>query len=205
MSINTNKFIELLEQNYNDAVKYCRALCSKRSVDDAEDVLQQSLLKALENFDSLNEHTKFRSWLFTIITREFYTFIKRSFWKRFLPMDNAEYHRDIPEIYSRIEIYDNKNIVNSALSKISPKERAAILLFEIAGFSIDEITVIQNEKSSSTIKSRLSRVRQKLKKYIMEAEHNTSRNINTTINNNFEDLENETIKLTSQYRTGKQQ
>ena len=205
MSVNTNKFIELLEQNYNDAVKYSRALCSKCSADDAEDVLQQSLLKALENFDSLNEHLKFRSWLFTIITREFYSFVKKSFWKRFLPMDNAEFHRDIPEIYSRLEVYDNKNIISNALSKVSLKERAAILLFEIAVFSIDEITEVQNEKSISTIKSRLSRVRQKLKKYIMEADLNVSRNINTTDKNNFEDIENETIKLTSQYRTGKQQ
>ena len=43
-----NRFLELLKPNYNDAAKYCRALCANWSADDAEDVLQQSLLQAME-------------------------------------------------------------------------------------------------------------------------------------------------------------
>ncbi|MGA2669081.1 MAG: RNA polymerase sigma factor [Ignavibacteria bacterium] len=202
MPRDTNRFIELLKPNYNDAVKYCRALCSKRSADDAEDVLQQSLLQALEKFDSLNDTDKFRSWLFTIITRVFYTSIKRYFWRRFIPLDKGE-RTDIPEIYNRTENFDSKALINKALSKLSNKERSAILLFEIAGFSIEEIKNIQNEKSDSAIKSRLSRTRQKLKQIILEMESNHSGKLNITSKNIIEDIENETIKLSAEYNKGK--
>ena len=54
------------------------------------------------------------------------------------------------------------------LAQLSNKERTAILLFEIGGFSIQEITKLQEEKSESAVKSRLSRTRKKLKEF-MEA------------------------------------
>ncbi len=170
MCQDTNLFLELLKPAYNDALKYCKALCSKRSLDDADDVLQESLLKALENFDRLNDKSKFRSWFFKIITREFFNSIRKSFWKRFLPFDNSSYIPEMPELFDRAEQDENKILLNEALSKISSKERSAILLYEVGGFSIEEIKVIQNEKSISAVKSRLSRSRAKLKKFITDEE-----------------------------------
>ncbi len=194
MCQDTNQFLELLKPCYSDALKYCKALCAKRSADDAEDVLQQSLLKALENFDNLNEKQKFHSWLFTIITREFFDSVRKDFWKRFIPSDNTPSPRDIPEVYDRIENSEHKSILNNALSKISAKERSAILLFEIGGFSMEEIREIQKEKSISSIKSRLSRAREKLRRIIEDEENNisNSKNKSSII---IGDLNNETIKL----------
>ena len=48
-----------------------------------------------------------------------------------------------------------------ALSRLPEQQREAILLFEISGFSIKEIAVLQ-ESSESAIKQRLSRGRQQL-------------------------------------------
>ena len=115
MCKDTNRFLSLLKPCYSDALKYCRALCVKRSQDDAEDVLQQSLLKALENFDSLNEKSKFRSWFFTIITREFYNSVRNDFWRKFLPSDGLSPVAEIPEIFSRNENDEIKLILNKAL------------------------------------------------------------------------------------------
>ena len=149
MCRDTNEFLELLKPEYNDAVNYCRALCAGWSPDDAEDVLQQALLNGLEGFDSLNDAGKFRSWFFKIITRTFYSSVRRHFWKKFIPMDKI--HSDIPEIYPRSELNEDRLIISSALSRLSPKERTAILLYEIAGFSIEEIRQMQNEKSVSAV------------------------------------------------------
>ncbi|MEO8210774.1 MAG: RNA polymerase sigma factor [bacterium] len=194
MCSDTNQFIELLKPCYSDALKYCKALCVRRSVDDAEDVLQQSLLKALENFDRLNDKSKFRSWFFKIITREFFNSVRKDFWKKFLPLDNISSATEIPEIYSRIENDENKILLKKALSRISSKERSALLLYEIGGFSLEEIREIQDEKSISSIKSRLSRAREKLKKIIEDEENNIS---NTKIKTSIliGDINNETIKL----------
>ncbi|MEP7146437.1 MAG: RNA polymerase sigma factor [bacterium] len=190
----SNQFLELLRPEYNDALKYCKALCSKRSLDDAEDVLQQSLLKAFENFNSLNDKTRFRSWFFKIITREFFNAVRKDFWKRFIPLDNAPQIPEMPEIFARIENDHNKIILSGALSKISSKERSAILLFEIGGFSMEEIKDIQNEKSISAIKSRLSRARDKLRKIIKnEEEIFFKKKNNSPII--IGDINNETIRL----------
>ena len=209
MCRNTNKFLELLKPEYNDAVNYCRALCAGWSPDEAEDVLQQALLSGLEGFASLNNTEKFRSWFFKIITRTFYSSVRRHFWEKFIPMDKIQ--TDIPEIYPRNELNEDRLTIGSALSRLSSKERAAVLLFEIAGFSIEEIRQMQNEKSTSAVKSRLSRARKKLRRYIEEPE-----NVNTAgskIKHSkipFEgseysggDIKNETIKLAAELRTRK--
>ncbi|MEO8665479.1 MAG: RNA polymerase sigma factor [Ignavibacteria bacterium] len=190
----TSQFLELLRPEYNDALKYCKALCAKRSIDDAEDVLQQSLLKSLENFDRLNDRSKFRSWFFKIITREFFNSVRKDFWRKFIPLDNAMQVPEMPEVFDRLENDNNKIILSRALSRISSKERSAILLFEIGGFSIEEIRDIQNEKSTSAIKSRLSRAREKLRKIITNEEGNISnkKNKNSII---IGDLHNETVSL----------
>ena len=194
MCKDTNRFLSLLKPCYSDALKYCRALCVKRSQDDAEDVLQQSLLKALENFDSLNEKSKFRSWFFTIITREFYNSVRNDFWKKFLPSDSLTSVAEIPEIFSRNENDEKKLTLNNALSKISYKERSALLLFELGGFDLEEIKEIQNERSLSAVKSRLSRAREKLRKIIEDEELNisNSKNKSSIITG---DINNETIRI----------
>lgn len=193
--IDKNKrFIELLKPQYSDALKYCKALCAKRSVDDAEDVLQQSFLKALENFGSLIDHSKFRSWLFKIITREFYNVVRNDFWKKFMPAGNGKQDFEFPHVYSRQDENGTGLLLRKALSVISNEERTAVLLFEIGGFSLEEIKTIQNEKSLSAVKSRLSRARKKLKDFIEKEELNLNKQfINTTII--LGDINNETIRL----------
>lgn len=201
----TTDFTGLLKPHYNDALKYCRALCSSWSPDDAEDVLQQSLLLALENFDKLSDRSKFRSWFFKIITTTFYSSIRKHFWKKFLPLDSMDALPPIPEVYDRSEQTESRMMLNKALSKLSAKERAAILLFEIADFSIEEITSIQKENSISAVKSRLSRARAKLKKHILKEENHSSRvrsieRIDPDGETYSGDLEHETIKLIPEIR-----
>jgi len=205
MAQEADKFIEILKPHYNDALKYSRALCARWSPDEAEDVLQQSLLLALENFGKLRDESSFRSWFFKIITTTFYTATRKHFWKKFLPLD-SDTAPDMPDVFSRDENEqtENRMVLNRALDKISVKERAAILLFEIGEFSIDEIKVMQNEKSISAVKSRLSRARARLKKYITEDENfltRTSSKISDDSGDFTGDIEYDTIRLISEIRT----
>jgi len=202
MARDTGKFLELLKPHYNNALNYSRALCAKLDASEAEDVLQESLLKALENIDSLKDESRFRPWFFTIVTREFCTHLRKRFWKRFLPIESHASITEMPEIYSRHEQNDRQQL-NIALGKLSAKERSAVLLFEIAGFSVEEIKGIQSERSLSAVKSRLSRARTKLRKYITELEKKGSK-IRFESSNIFEgDLTNETIKLITEIESGK--
>jgi RNA polymerase sigma-70 factor (ECF subfamily) len=195
MAHDTQKFLELLKPHYNDALKYSRALCANWSADDAEDVLQDSFLKGIENLESLRDDSKFRSWFFKIVTREFYSSVRKHFWKRFLPIENYMNLPEMPEVYDRMEQNENKAIIGRAMAKLSIKERAAILLFEIGGFSIEEIKDVQNEKSLSAVKSRLSRTREKLKKYITESGGPNRKKKSVQTDTYEGDLNNETIRL----------
>ncbi len=164
--MSNSEFTGLLKPHYNDVVNYCRALCSGSSKAEAEDVMQQALLKAFEKFDSLRDKNRFRSWLFQIITRCFYDSVRKPFWSRFVSLHSEEGQAAF-QVFEDDYFDDNQWLVG-ALSKLNKKERAAILLFEIGGFSIEEITNIQNEKSESTVKSRLSRSRKKLKEFMVQ-------------------------------------
>jgi RNA polymerase sigma-70 factor (ECF subfamily) len=200
MLTDTKKFLELLKPHYNDALKYCRALGAKRSADEAKDVLQESLLKAMENLPNLRDESKFRSWFFKIITREYYSSIRKHFWKKFLPLDNYLQVSDFPDIYAHDQFEQNelKITLGKALSKLSAKERTALLLFEIAEFSIEEIKELQNEKSLSAVKSRLSRSRAKLRNYIDNLESKNHKIFLVRTDTPEGDLTDETIRLVSE-------
>ncbi|MBC8479132.1 MAG: RNA polymerase sigma factor [FCB group bacterium] len=188
-----DRFTSLLKPHLDDALNYCRALCAQQSAHDAEDVLQNALIKAYKNFSKLEKQSSFRSWLFKIITNSFLNANRSSFWKKFLPMSSIQNGGDFPEIYT--EGPDLNMSMRYALSRLSFKERVAILLYEVGGFSVGEIAAFQNEKSDSAVKSRLSRTRKKLKVYLTEPDDSKKNYPFLTSTEMMGDLQYETIQL----------
>jgi RNA polymerase sigma-70 factor, ECF subfamily len=186
-------FIELLKPVYNELLRYCKSMHKNGCYDDAEDLFQNTLIKGFQNIETLEDFTKFKSWIFTIATREYVSMYRSSFWKRFLPLKEEHKDKFVYDVYDRTDSDYDKTVLLNALSRLSYKERSAILLFEVGNFSIREITDIQEERSESAVKSRLSRVREKLKKIILG---NGEKNINN-INPEKGDLEDETQKILS--------
>ena len=188
-----DKFTELLKPVYNELLRYCKSMHKNGCYDDAEDLFQNTLIKGFQNIEALEDETKFKSWIFTIATREYVSIYRSSFWKRFLPLGEEHKDKFVYDVYDRTDSDHDKAVLLNALSQLSYKERSAILLFEIGNFSIREIMDIQKERSESAVKSRLSRVRLKLKKIILA---NGEKNINN-INPEKGDLEDETRKILS--------
>lgn len=189
-----NKFLEFLKPEYNDALNYCRGLCKKGRVDEAEDIFQESILKALENFDRLEDDSKFRNWIFTIITNTYISYYRKRIFGKFISIYEYKDLDKLPDIFPRcekVEIYDELYI---ALSKLGDKEKIAFLLFEIGGFSLEEIRITQKERSISAIKSRLSRTREKLRNEITELNKNKSIDTKNKFNT-IDNIDLETIKI----------
>lgn len=130
--------------------------------------MQQALLKAFEKIDSLKDEGRFRSWFFQIITRCFYNAVRKPFWSRFVSLNSVK--GEAAFTFFTDDFFEENQLLIGGLSRLDRKERAAILLFEIGGFSIKEITKMQNEKSESAVKSRLSRSRKKLKEFMVQLE-----------------------------------
>lgn len=192
-----DEFLNLLQPHYRSALQYCRALC--REPNDAQDLLQQALMQALEKLPGLRDPTRFKPWFFQIITRTFYRQCRQKFWQRFLPLDGVGFPAatpdnlpQLPPVFTEPDEPGNerRHRLLAALANLRPKERAALLLFELGNFTIADIADIQEEKSISAIKSRLSRTRQKLKSLILSAERN-----NEKIPQNTKDINHEIEKM----------
>ena len=172
-------------------------LCGYTDRSDAEDVFQQSLLLAFDHFSSLRDARSFRPWLFRIINRTYQRSKRRAFWQRFSPLDLISPDDSSLHVYSDVEANEIKDQLMSALERLSEKEKSAILLFEIAGFSILEIAEMQNEKSISTVKMRLKRSRAKLHELLDEENTRT-----TNKNRPSTSIEHETLRLVAKARRG---
>jgi len=146
MQRSSEDFIELLKPVFNNAFNYCIALT--RNEAEAKDLLQDALLKALEKFSALKDEKKFKSWLFTILTRQYYALHQKSILRKNHLNQSGHQTTDFVEIFEQ-EVNDEKQkaLIN-ALNLITEKERVAIVLFEVGGFSMEEIRIILGEKSS---------------------------------------------------------
>ena len=168
MQRNSEDFIELLKPVYNDALNYCSALARNQA--DAKDLLQDVLLKALENFVRLKDEKKFKAWLFTILTRQYYTMYNKSVTQKKLFNNVACETIEFPNVFQKEIDEVKQKALLASLNLITEKERTAILLFEVGRFSMEEIRIIQGEKSLSAVKSRINRARAKLKDLIVGIE-----------------------------------
>lgn len=165
MQRTSEDFIELLKPIYCNAISYCIALT--RNEVEAKDLLQDSLLKALEKFTALKDDKKFKSWLFTILTRQYYALYQKSLIKKNFLNESYYETAEFPQIFEKETNEPNQEALLEALGLITEKERVAIVLFEVGDFSMEEIRMIQGEKSLSAVKSRISRTRTKLKELIL--------------------------------------
>jgi RNA polymerase sigma-70 factor (ECF subfamily) len=195
-------FEETLKPHYNDALRYCTAICSGWSADEAEDVLQQSLLTAWQHFGELRDAARFKSWLFTIITRTFLRAARRHFWRRFVPLSDTG-TADAPVVLAPIRSSDEVLDLLDCLSRLSAKERATVLLYEVAGFTVEEIASMVGDRSASAVKSRLSRSRKKLLRSVTRTTVHRRRADRRPGEPSGGDIEDETIRLVRQIRKGR--
>lgn len=188
-------FEEALKPHYDDALRYCTAICSDWSPDEAEDVLQQALLSAYEHFQELRDTGRFKSWLFTIITRTFLRATRRHFWRRFVPLPGPDVEDLQPVLAPLRSAEDVRNLLD-CLSALSSRERATLLLHEVGGFSVDEIAPMVGDATASAVKSRLSRSRKKLLRAVTHMTVNRQRmNRQSARRSSSGDIEDETIQL----------
>ncbi|MCB0713533.1 MAG: sigma-70 family RNA polymerase sigma factor [Ignavibacteriae bacterium] len=150
------RFLELLEPVHDNLARFARSIA--RNDEDARDLVGETVLRALEHFNELNDEKAFLSWLFTIAVRLGRRWESRG--KRFGEYNEAEIAQRPSESPSP-EVRHDISVLYSALRELRDSEREAILLFEIAGLSLEEVQKVQGG-SLSGVKSRLARGRKKL-------------------------------------------
>jgi len=129
----------------------------------AEDLVQETFMRAWKSLDSLSDDRKARSWLITILRREFY--------------------RDYAQQKKRLELIDNDNVeqlidpvqfstsdsigLKRALLALPENYREPLVLQVLGGYSCEEIASLLEIKPGAVM-TRLFRARQAIRKLLSD-------------------------------------
>ena len=127
-------------------------------VDRADDLVQETLLRALAHIDSFEPGTNMPAWLFTILRNLF----RSEYRKRRREVEHAEGRyaetlKSHPEQTGHVEF----NEFRAALAQLPQDQREALVLVGASGFSYEEAAHICG-CAVGTIKSRVNRARTRL-------------------------------------------
>lgn len=149
--------------SYQESVRrFLTALCCGDR-EEADDLAQDTFVKAYLSSDGFRDNSKFKSWIFRIA---YNTFVSRRRSARSCdPLDSAvglkaDERSDNGFDYQALYL---------VLDRLSPKERTATLLFYMQGYSAGEISGIM-DCSAENVRQLLSRGRQHLRKLLEETE-----------------------------------
>jgi len=166
--VSRRQFVTLVDGIKTELYNFALRLTGSR--EEAEDLLQESYFKAFKYFHQLREEGKFKEWIFQITANQFKNFLRKKKKENTFYQDDSEYqfmepekvHRNPDELYYQS---DRSDIVRQALEMISPKMRSVLVLFEIEGYSIEEVASTLGI-SRGTVKSRLHYARRKLREML---------------------------------------
>ena len=128
------------------------------NVDQADDLVQEAMVRGLAYIDQFQPGTNIEAWLFTILRNQFYT----GYRKRRRETEDpdgvlAGKLAVIPNQDARLDYED----MRTALASLAPRQREAILLIGAEGLTYEEAARVC-KTSIGTIKSRVNRARTRL-------------------------------------------
>ena len=145
---------DLVDAHYDGVFRYLAHLTRHRQ--DAEDLAQQSFLRAQAKITSFRGDGSLRAWLFRLAYREYLHWRRRKTW---LPWADAE---ETPRPEPGFQDVEEAAWLLDALAQIHPDHKQAFLLHEVQGFSVEETAAIVGSPVG-TVKSRLHHARARLR------------------------------------------
>jgi RNA polymerase sigma-70 factor, ECF subfamily len=138
--------------------------------DDADDLVQETLMKAFRFFDKFEKGTNSKAWLFRILKNSYINEYRRQ-----VKEPNKVDYEDVQNFYENIKATDVKtqhyeedafnnqldDNVSSAITKLPEDFRTVIILSDIEGYTYEEIADFV-DCPVGTVRSRLHRARKML-------------------------------------------
>lgn len=154
--LHTNDSLTKVLETYADTVwRLC--LVYMRNKADAEDAFQNVFMKLNRQWPKFNSEDHIKAWLIRVTTNECKNQLK-SFWRKHVIT--------IEEVIFPIENDNNKEVVKVVM-QLPTKYRDILYLHYFEGYKVNELVTIL-ESNESTIKTRLKRARELLKKELVE-------------------------------------
>ena len=136
----------------------------------AEDITQETFLKVYKHLSTLKELDRFPGWLYVIATRRCIAWLRKKRLNAQLVEDidmvakgKGTYSQYVADQQAKTSTEAKQEVVKQLLAKLQESERTVITLYYFGEMTCEEISKFLGV-SANTIKSRLSRARQRLKK-----------------------------------------
>lgn len=149
----TNMFEKFMDDNIDAAYRF--AFTYAKNKEDAEDILNESVVKALRSLHTLKDPDKIKPWFFTIIARTALNQIKSR--QKIVFMEQ----RDMETLETVTDDYSNMDFAQ-LIACLDPKYKAILVLRFLEDMTIADTAQILG-LSESTVKTRLYKALELLK------------------------------------------
>ncbi len=157
-------FTKLIEENKLKFYKTAKIIL--KNDDDCYDALQEALISIYNNFDQLKNKEFFSTWATRIVINKCYDLLRKN--KKNIVSFEENYESEIQS-----SEFDNYDIdlygIKKAMNNLSEGLKLIVILYYYDDYSIKEISNIINIPEG-TVKSRLSKAREIIKKELMKEE-----------------------------------
>ncbi|MCI8386099.1 MAG: sigma-70 family RNA polymerase sigma factor [Acutalibacter sp.] len=151
-------FISLIEAHKLSLSR--AALAILRNEEDTADAVAETVMDAFSNLPALRQPKYFKTWLTRILIRNCYDILRQR--RRYVPLDQA------PEPVGG-EPDDQALDMQESLAVLAENDRLVLTLYYMDGLKIREIAKLLEVKEG-TVKTRLKRSRERLRKIYLERE-----------------------------------
>ena len=153
-------FCNLIRENKISMYRVAKSILIKE--DDVEDAISEAILKAYKNIKSLKDDRFFKTWIIRIVINESNNIYKKR--NRELLVDKSEFiNVEVNDKYKDFTLYN-------AINSLDHDLRVTTILFYFEDMKYADIAKTLSVKEG-TIKSRLSRAKEKLYKMLKEELH----------------------------------
>lgn len=161
-------FEEIVAAHQGRIATLCRYMLGDAT--EAEDATQDVFVKAFKALKTFRPEASVSTWLYRIAVNTCIDRRRRPIFRWFSFSEDDEVVRaasDAPSPERLVESRQTSEQIQHALTRLSPKLRAAIILKEIEGLPYEQIAETL-EISLGTVKSRIARAREELKKMLAD-------------------------------------
>lgn len=151
--------------NQNRLKMYKTAMAILKNSEDVNDAIQDTLLSAYKNLDRLNNKEYFTTWIITILRNKCFDIIKKN--KKVVSIDETIIDNTDPYY----DTYKVESSLEKTLNELDADLREITVLYYYDDFDVKEISQIVHIPEG-TVKSRLSRAREKIRLLLERGEIN---------------------------------
>jgi RNA polymerase sigma-70 factor (ECF subfamily) len=166
---NSRKAQLVLYKQYCDGM-FCVAMRFLKNTDDAEDVLQESFIKAFQKIHQFKGDVTFGAWLKRIVINKSIDFLKSKH-QKMVELDESYMHLETDDDWM-VEDHITMDKVKSAIDELPEKYKYVVMMFLVEGFDHGEISQVLNIPGSAC-RTRLLRGKTHLKELLKNQGYGT--------------------------------